>query len=429
MSHEQGLNIAVIGAGVAGLVSAWLLGSRHRVCLFEANDYPGGHTHTVMVGEAGRELAVDTGFIVYNEPNYPHLSGLFAHLGVETRPSDMTFSVSVDGGRLEYAGNNLDTLFAQRGNLLRPAFLGMVRDILRFNRLAKAALSFGPAVSGESLGEFLDREGFDRPFRHHYLLPMAAAIWSCPTATMLRFPFISFARFFENHGLLNLVDRPQWRTVVGGSKTYVDRLLASGRFELRLSVPVHRVARSMDGVWINDDPRRFDAVVFASHADQCLVMMDAPDAVEHELLGAFSYQQNIAWLHGDPRLMPRLSKVWSSWNYLGYGMDVASLATERVAVTYWMNRLQGLPGDSPYLVTLNPPFEPAEGAVFGRYVYHHPVFDERAMSAQTRMPALQGHRRSWYCGSYLGYGFHEDAVRSAVDLAGRFGISPPWGRV
>lgn len=429
MSREPILNIAVVGAGVAGLVSAWLLGTRHRVTLFEANDYPGGHTHTVTVAGPGYELAVDTGFIVYNEANYPHLSRLFAHLDVPTRASDMSFAVSIDGGRLEYAGSNLDTLFAQRGNLLRPSFLGMVRDILRFNRLAKSALSRGHAANQTlSLGEFLDREGFGRSFRHHYLLPMAAAIWSCPTATMLRFPFISFARFFENHGLLNLVDRPAWRTVVGGSKTYVERLLASQRFELRLNTPVRCVVRSAEGVRIDDDPRRYDAVIFASHADQTLDMLEAPDSLERELLGAFSYQENIAWLHSDRRLMPRLPKVWSSWNYLGYGRHASSAAPKQVAVTYWMNRLQGLPGDSPYLVTLNPPLSPAEDKVLGRYVYHHPVFDARAMAAQGRLSSLQGHRRSWYCGSYLGFGFHEDAVRSAVEVARRFAITPPWGQ-
>ncbi|MEF3192657.1 MAG: FAD-dependent oxidoreductase [Halothiobacillaceae bacterium] len=227
MGREPTLNIAVVGAGVAGLVSAWLLGSRHRVTLFEANDYPGGHTHTVMAGKPGHELAVDTGFIVYNELNYPHLTALFAHLGVKTRPTEMSFSVSMDGGRLEYAGSNLDTLFAQRGNLLRPSFLGMVKDILRFNRLAKSALRLERGVGGgESLGEFLDREGFGQSFRHHYLLPMAAAIWSCPTATMLQFPFLSFARFFANHGLLNLghLEKPTARTDRGVASSLTPRL-------------------------------------------------------------------------------------------------------------------------------------------------------------------------------------------------------------
>ena len=434
MSSKPLLNIAVIGAGVAGLSAAWMLGSRHQVTLFEANDYPGGHTHTVSVEEGegadASELAVDTGFIVYNEPNYPHLSALFRHLGVSTQESEMSFAVSLDHARLEYAGNSLDTLFAQRANLLRPAFLGMVSDILRFNRLAKRALEEHEGLDveahAESLGDMLDRHRFNHAFRHHYLLPMAAAIWSCPTETMLRFPFLSFARFFNNHGLLNLIDRPLWRTVVNGSRSYVDQFLASGRFELRLNSPVEHVARREDGVYINNESTRFDAVVFACHADQALAMLDSPDAKESELLAAFAYQENIAWLHTDAALMPRLKKVWSSWNYLGYAADASTQSTERVAVSYWMNCLQNLATTTDYFVTLNPPAPPAEDKVIGRYVYHHPVFDVAAMHAQTRMRELQGHRQSWYCGSYFGYGFHEDALRSAVDLAAHFDIQPPW---
>jgi len=434
MSSKPTLNIAVIGAGVAGLSAAWMLGVRHRVTLFEANDYPGGHTHTISVregeGEQTKEFAVDTGFIVYNEPNYPHLSALFRHLGVATQESEMSFAVSLDHGRLEYAGNSLDTLFAQRTNLLRPAFLGMVSDILRFNRLAKRALEeqtdLHKATPAESLGEMLDRHHFNHAFRHHYLLPMAAAIWSCPTETMLRFPFLSFARFFNNHGLLNLIDRPLWRTVSNGSHSYVEKFLASGRFELRLNSPVQRVERRAEGVFINQDAQHFDAVVFACHADQALAMLDNPDAMENELLGSFAYQENIAWLHTDAALMPRLKKIWSSWNYLGYAADEITQRTERVAVSYWMNCLQNLPTSTDYFVTLNPPVPPAEGKVIGVYVYHHPVFDAAAMQAQTRMNALQGHRNAWYCGSYFGYGFHEDALRSAVDMAAHFDIQPPW---
>lgn len=426
MSSSTRLEIAVIGAGVAGLVAAWLLGIRHKVTLFEANDYPGGHTHTIDVQDESGRMAVDTGFIVYNEPNYPLLSALFKHLGVKTRASDMSFSVSMDAGRLEYSGSSLDGLFGQRRNLFKPSFLGMVRDILRFNRLARQSLMGAPADRDLTLGEFLDQHRFGQPFRHHYLLPMAAAIWSCPTATMLRFPFASFARFFSNHGLLDLIDRPQWRTVVGGSRVYVDRLLASHRFELVLNHPVRAVRREEGGVYIDAHPSRFDAVVFATHADQTLAMLDQPDSRELELLGAFTYQENIAWLHTDEHLMPRRRKVWSSWNYLGYATPGNGLATERVAVSYWMNRLQGLPQNMPYLVTLNPPVPPDADKVIGRYVYHHPVFDQGAMDAQGKLVELQGHRRSWFCGSYFGYGFHEDAMRSAVELARAFGIQPPW---
>jgi len=432
MSSKPSLNIAVIGAGVAGLSAAWMLGSKHRVTLFEANDYPGGHTHTIDVQEVAgaKKLSIDTGFIVYNEPNYPHLTALFRHLGVNTQESEMSFAVSLDHGRLEYAGNSLDTLFAQRSNLLRPIFLGMVKDILRFNRSAKQALEEhkGKLVAddAESLGDMLQRHRFSHAFQHHYLLPMAAAIWSCPTHTMLRFPFLSFARFFNNHGLLNLIDRPLWRTVSGGSKSYVDKFIASNRFELLLNSPVRRVERREEGVFINGNAQRFDAVVFACHADQALAMLEAPDAAETSLLGAFSYQENIAWLHTDASLMPRLKKVWSSWCYLGYATEQNRQSTERVAVSYWMNRLQNLPTSTDYFVTLNPPAPPASERVIGRYVYHHPVFDTAAMQAQTNIHALQGHRQSWYCGSYFGYGFHEDALRSAVDVAALFDIQPPW---
>lgn len=421
------LSIAVVGSGVAGLSAAWLLGSRHNVTLFEANDYPGGHAHTVYVNEAntiaGASIPVDTGFIVYNEPNYPHLTALFQHLGVETRESDMSFSASIHHGAVEYAGDNLDTLFAQRSNLLRPSFLGMVGDMLRFNRQAKAILANEGAAGSESLGDFLNRQSYGHAFRQHYLLPMAAAIWSCPTATMLHFPVVSFMRFFKNHGLLDVVNRPLWRTVVGGSKSYVDKILGSGRFTLRLNTPVVKVSRRAEGVFINHAGERFDVVVFASHADQTLAMLDEADEKEMAWLGAFKYQANDAWLHSDSRLMPKRHKVWSSWNYLGYGSHGH---TEAVAVSYWMNRLQGLPTQTPYFLTLNPPEPPAKDKVHGHYLYHHPVFDSRAMATQADPDVLQGHRQSFYCGSYFGYGFHEDALRSAIQVAARFGIQAPW---
>ncbi len=419
MNNTASKRIAVVGGGIAGLAAAWLLGRRHRVVLFEANDYPGGHTHTVDVTTQDGVLPVDTGFIVYNTRNYPLLTALFRHLGVPTRDGDMSFSASIDHGVIEYAGDNLDTLFAQRGNLFKPAFLGMVRDILRFNRLAQRALDGAPNV--QTLGEFLVAQRLGDAFREHYLLPMAAAIWSCPTDTMLRFPFISFARFFANHGLLQVVSRPLWRTVVGGSREYVQRLVAEQRFELRLNHPVRTVVREADGVRV--DGEGFDAVVLAAHADQSLVMLQDASSLERELLGAFAYQANSTWLHSDATLMPRSRKVWASWNYLGWSADNA---TRHVAVSYWMNRLQGLPRTSPLFVTLNPPLPPAADKVHGHYTYHHPVFDQAAMQAQQRLFSLQGQRQTYFCGSYFGYGFHEDALRSAVEVAAQFGIRPPW---
>jgi len=418
------LRIAVVGSGISGLAAAFLLGEKHKVSLFEKNAYLGGHTNTIEVDDEGSALSVDTGFIVYNELNYPHLTGLFRILDIETQDTDMSFSVSMDEGRLEYGGANLSTLFAQRRNLFRLRFLGMVRDILRFNRLAKSLLADPNAQSTEeTLGEFLQRHHFGQALCREYLLPMAGAIWSCPTETMLRFPMLSFARFFNNHGLLNIHDRPQWKTVVGGSWMYVKRLVASGRFTHHTGTKITRVLRTEQGVHLPEVDAHFDAIVFASHADETLAMLDNPDERERAILGAFSFQENHAYLHTDRRLMPRRQKIWSSWNYYGRQEQDGHQA---VAVTYWMNRLQKLSSSRDWLVTLNPPTPPASEMTHARITYHHPVFDAAAIHAQGRIDEIQGHRRSWYCGAWQGYGFHEDGLRSAVNVAGLFGIKPPW---
>ncbi|MGD8309647.1 MAG: FAD-dependent oxidoreductase, partial [Chromatiales bacterium] len=311
-------SIAVIGSGVAGLSAAWLLSRRHDVSLFERNDYFGGHTHTIEVaGEAGR-VPVDTGFIVYNEPNYPHLTGLLRTLGVRTRDTEMSFGVSVGDGRLEYAGSDLGTLFAQRSNIVRPGFLRMLGDILRFNREVKALLARDQLGPG-SLGNFLLSRGYGRRFRDHYLLPMAAAIWSCPAVQMLDFPLAGFARFFHNHGLLDLRDRPQWKTVVGGSHQYPRRMLEHLGGSTRLSLPATAVTRREGGVEVRlaDGQRRtFQQVVLACHADEALRLLAGPTSEEARLLSRFGYQPNRAVLHSDSALMPRSRRVWSSWNYL-----------------------------------------------------------------------------------------------------------------
>ncbi len=425
MKHKKP-RIAVIGSGVAGLASAWLLRDRFEVQIFEKNDYAGGHTNTVLVEEEGRALPVDTGFIVYNEPNYPHLTGLFSHLGIATQASDMSFGASIDEGAIEYAGSNPAALFAQRRNLVSIEHYRMLRDILRFNRRAKRLLRAGTDPD-LSVGEFLDRNGFGSELRDRYLLPMAAAIWSAPVKTMLQFPLLSFARFYNNHGLLNLFDRPQWRTVTGGSRQYVERLLQDLDGRIRLDSPVDAVIRSNDGVQLrlaNGELQPFDQVVLAGHADQTLSLLEDPSPREQELLPRFAYQRNRAILHSDPGLMPHNRKVWSSWNYLSKTRD--PMNDGEVSVTYWMNLLQRLDSEREYFVSLNPLREPRPERVVAEFEYEHPVFDQDAMSAQTRLASLQGHRNTWFCGSYFGYGFHEDALRSAVDVALALGVTPPW---
>jgi predicted NAD/FAD-binding protein len=426
-NYSTSKRIAVVGGGVAGLGAAWLLARRHRVTLFERNAYIGGHTNTATVDDGGQALPVDTGFIVYNEPNYPNLTALFRELDVTTRPSEMSFGVSVGDGALEYAGSNLDTLFAQRRNLASPAFLRMLADILRFNRTCKRRLaedSFGT----QTLGEFFDELRLGQAFRHHYLLPMAAAIWSCPVAQMQAFPAASLARFYENHGLLNLTERPQWRTVVGGSEQYVKRMLGSFPGQVHADSPVRTVRRHDDGVELSltDGSRQqFDEVVLACHADQALALLADASPTERTLLGAFSYQANRALLHSDTQLMPHRRAVWSSWNYLAQSSG-PRLADSRVSVTYWMNRLQGLQASRDYLVSLNPLREPDPALVHAEFEYEHPVFDSAALAAQQQLGQLQGRRHTWLCGSYFGYGFHEDALRSGVAVAVALGVDPGW---
>ncbi len=421
----HGQRIAVVGGGVAGLGAAWLLSQHHEVTLIEANDYVGGHTNTVEVpGPDGEPMPVDTGFIVYNEPNYPLLSGLFQHLGVVTRASDMSFGFSSGDPDLEYAGDNLATLFGQRRNLVRPAFLGMVRDILRFNRAARTALTEGldPRLS---LEDFLQRQRLGEALRHHYLLPMAAAIWSCPQQQMLEFPAAALLRFFHQHGLIQLTGRPQWRTVCGGGRAYVRRMLPA-LARAATGTPVRRVSRDGDGVrLLGDDGElgRFDAVVLAAHADQTLDMLEHPTSLERTLLGAFRYQPNEAWLHTDPGAMPRRRRVWSSWNHMS---TRAGDGSRPVSVTYWMNRLQSLPGETPYLVSLNPTVPPRPERTLRRVVYQHPVFDGDGLRAQALLPRIQGRDRLWFCGSYFGYGFHEDALRSGAEVARALGAALPW---
>jgi predicted NAD/FAD-binding protein len=403
------MKIAVIGSGIAGLSAAWLLHRQHDVTLFEADSRPGGHADTQRVRLDGADIAVDTGFIVYNTHNYPHLTGLFAHLGVATRPTAMSFGISVRNGALEYGGGDLRQLFAQRRNAVRPRFWGMVRDILRFYREAPSLLT---AEGEETLGDWLARRGYGAGFVQDHILPMGAAIWSSSIDNIRAFPVRQFAQFFHNHGLLNLTARPLWRTVEGGSRRYVSAMLAQMPGSLRLCCGVKGVSRQ-DGVTLHladGAVERYDAAVLACHADQALAILHQPSRAEATVLGAI-------------RCTDRRRGVWSAWNYLSDGPGDHAGAT---SVTYWMNALQGLASSRPLLVTLNPRRGLAPGSVLAERHYRHPQFDAAAMRAQTRMPEIQGAGGVFFAGAWTGWGFHEDGIASAVRVAAAFGAAPPW---
>jgi predicted NAD/FAD-binding protein len=422
----QRRRVAVVGSGAAALGAAWVLAPHHDVTLFEKNDYAGGHAHTVLVpGPGGRQIAVDTGFIVYNDVNYPNLVGLFRHLGIATHAASMGFAVSLDQGRLEYSGGSLKGLLAQKSNLLKPRFLGMIADLLRFYRAA-AALPGQKGAEALSLGDYLRRNRYGDGFVEDHILPMAAAIWSAPAECLLDFPAVSFVRFFENHGLLSLTGRPQWRTVTGGSQCYVDRLIADLAGRIHLSSAVTAIARRDGGVrlsFADGRAQEFDEVVLGCHADESLALLTDPSALETELLSTFRFEPNQAWLHGDASLMPKRRATWSAWNYLG---DSNADSRRRLSVTYWMNELQGLDPEMPLFVTLNPAVAPAASQVYGQFLYHHPIFDAPAIAAQQRLSEIQGQRHSWFCGGWCGYGFHEDALSSGLRVAQGLGCLPPW---
>ncbi|WP_207062294.1 NAD(P)/FAD-dependent oxidoreductase [Motiliproteus sp. SC1-56] len=426
MTHAA-LNIAVIGSGISGLSCAWLLNQNHQVTLFEKDDRFGGHSNTLTVAGQDGPIDVDTGFIVFNPTSYPNLVALFDYLGIPVIPTEMSFSVSLDEGRLEYAGTDLNGLFGQRSNLLRPRFWRMVLDILRFYRESPALLDTVPDTL--SLGELLQQHGYGEAFREEHLLPMGAAIWSTPRDKMLDFPAKSFLRFCHNHGLLQVSDRPQWHTVKGGSRVYVNRLLATlgeGALANRGARSVRRqVMGGKTQVIVTDwqgQAHWFDHVVLACHADQALKLLGDADEQERQLLGAFRFERNRTLLHSDERLMPRRRRVWSSWNYLRQSAD-----NPQLAVTYWMNRLQHLPASTPLFVTLNPYQEPDPDKVHAAFLYDHPLFDLHALQAQQQLWSLQGVQHTWFCGAWFGYGFHEDGLQSGLAVAEALGGQDrPW---
>lgn len=427
---ETPLKIAVVGAGISGLGAGWLLSQQHEVCLFEQNRHLGGHADTFdVVLPAGGIQPIDTGFIVYNTASYPNLVALFDYLGVVTAETDMSFAVSLAGGRYEYSGNGVSGLFAQRRNLLNPKHWGMVRDILRF--FAEVSeLDLSDPSEDVSIADWLHRHGYREYFVRRHIVPMGAAIWSCPANDMLRFPMASFARFFANHGLLvpDVNKRPPWRTVRSGSREYVNRVLDDFKGRYETSACVTWIERRASGVTLGfEDGHRatFDQCVIATHADEAMALLRDCDDCERELLGAFSYSTNEAVLHTDRIAMPRRRRAWASWNYIG--QDGGGEDGDSLSVTYWMNRLQPLATDRDYFVTLNPSVEISAKKVLRRVSYQHPVFDREAMRAQKDLWSLQGRRHTWFAGSYFGYGFHEDGLQAGLAVGEDLGgLKRPW---
>lgn len=414
------MRIAVVGSGISGLASAWLLSHAHDVVLFEANDYLGGHTHTHPIELAGQRYAVDTGFIVHNPAHYPLLTRLFRALGVATQPTTMSFSVHNARTGLEYNATTLDTLFCQRRNLVSPRFLGMVRDLFRFYRQAPSLLDGdGP---GPGIGDWLDENGYGEAFRDDHLVPMASALWSSPPEQILAFPARYLVQFMANHQMLQVSGRPEWRVVRGGSSTYVSALRARWQVQERLRCPVRSVSRDAHGVTVDSavGSERFDRIVLACHSDQALALLTDATAEERDVLGAIAYQPNDVVLHTDARLLPRNRKAWAAWNAYVPGTPDAPCT-----VSYCMNLLQGLQSPEPFVVTLNrsEAIDPAK--VLRRLHYQHPVYTPASVAAQRRKGLIQGVRRTWFAGAYWGWGFHEDGMRSAVEVAAGLGVRWP----
>lgn len=419
--------IAVIGSGISGLSAAWLTSKAHDVVLYEHGERLGGHSNTAIVATSDGDIPVDTGFIVFNDKNYPNLVALFEHLGVATEASDMSFAASIDDGSFEYSGTGLKGLLGQRSNAARPRFWRMLSDVLRFYREAEATLARAD-LERVTLGQYLDSQRYSKSFIDDHLLPMGAAIWSMTTTDMRSYPLHAFLRFFVHHGLILLSGRPQWRTVTGGSRAYVARLADAFQGEIRLGCGAASIERKADASVLVKDTKgaedQFDDVIIATHADQALALLRDADARERDILGSFRYTDNVAVLHSDERLMPKRKAVWSSWNYIG-GKRLNETAP--LCVTYWMNRLQNIDERHPLFVTLNACREVREEKVIATYHYTHPLYDLAAMTAQRQLWDLQGRRNTWFCGAHFGSGFHEDGLQSGLAVAEAVsGERRPW---
>ncbi len=420
---DRPLNIAVIGSGISGMSAAWLLSEKHDVTVYERQTRLGGHSNTVDAKFPDAITPVDTGFIVYNETTYPNLTALFKHLDVPTKLSDMTFAVSLDEGKTEYAAKDLTAFLARPSNFFSPRFWSMARDLWRFYR--RAAVDIQPTDSEITLGDYLDAEGYSQAFQRDHLLPQAAAIWSSSPDSIRDYPACAFVRFFENHGLLQFVARPLWRTVDGGSRAYVKKLTSSYADRVRLGAGAVNVRRVKEGVGVRDATGKvelFDEVVIAAHADEALAMLDRPTDDERRLLGAFRYTKNRTVLHTDRALMPRRKALWSAWNYVG-----RSSGSNICSVSYWMNSLQSLETPEPLFVTLNPHREPRAETILREEDYDHPLFDAAAVRAQRQLWTLQGVGGIWYCGAHFGSGFHEDGLQAGLAVAEQLGgVRRPW---
>ncbi len=418
---DRRLRVAVIGSGVSGLSAAWLLSGGHEVVVYEKDRRLGGHSNTVDVPTGDGAVGVDAGFIVFNKPNYPNLTALFDRLGVGIEETNMSFAASIDGGRIEYSGQGLSSVFANRASVFSPSHWAMIRDIMRFNREAKAALGDGLA-DDVTLGAFVESRAYSKAFVRRFLAPMAAAIWSTPSLDILDFPAAALFRFYANHGLFQVSNNPRWNTVAGGSRVYVERISKGFATNARLGQGAARVERVRDGVLVTDDQGfidRFDHVVIATHADRALALIDQPTSREEKLLKAFRYQPNRAVVHTDKTQMPKRRRAWASWNYMG--------ENGAPSVTYWMNRLQNLTCDTDIFVTLNPSSPIREDAIVAAFDYDHPMFNIDAGNAQRELWSLQGEGGVWFCGAHFGSGFHEDGLQAGLAVAEDLGgVSRPW---
>lgn len=412
--------IAIIGTGISGNGAAYLLNKTHDITIYEKNAYIGGHSRTIEVPTGKTKAPVDTGFIVFNNWNYPNLLGLFKELDVPYQKSDMSFGVSIHDGWLEYGSSGM---FAQKRNWVRLQYYGMLADILRFN---KQALKYIERDANITLEECLDQLNMGDWFRRYYLLAMGAAIWSCPIETILKYPARTFLQFFKNHGLLSIKNRPQWYTVTGGSREYVSRLTASLKDKIKLNCGAKKIRHDGSKIIVEDDKgskETYDEVIFACHADEALAMIENPSDDINQVIGAFDYQDNQIITHSDTSFMPKERKCWASWIYLSEGKEDKK---QSVALSYWMNNLQGLDHNYPLLVTLNPDRHPDEDKILDEHTFSHPIFDLKAIKAQEKIPSIQGKNNMWFCGAYQRYGFHEDGLLSAVNVAKAMGVTIPW---